>query len=260
MFGKLVKHEWGAVRSWIGMLCLAIFVAGLLSGGVLRYMVWSTVTGNSIMVTVYSIVLAVAVLIIFGGCFATVYLMIYHFAKSRFEDEGYLTFTLPVTTHKQLLAGILNTVIGVVLVALTACASVALGMSIFLLSYEMNTMAEMINLISGIPGQILDNLNIHGWQILIAMVQGILTFLTDVVLLMLAVTVGYCVKTHPVLTGFGLYLAIDIAYSLILEVVGLWTEANFYLRSGVSCMVLMIVLLTAYFVMHRRLDKKLNLK
>ena len=70
MFGKLLKHEWRAVRSQVGMLCLVIFVAGLLSGGILRYMVWSTVTGNSVMVTVYMIVLTAAVLVIFGGCIA----------------------------------------------------------------------------------------------------------------------------------------------------------------------------------------------
>jgi hypothetical protein len=133
-------------------------------------------------------------------------------------------------------------------------------MSIFLLSYEMNTMAEMINLISGIPGQILDNLNVHGWQVLPLMAQGILGFLTYIVLLMLAVTVGYSVKTHPLLKGFGLYLAIDIGCLSLLEAVGLWTEASFFLRSGISCMVLLAVMLTAYFVMHHRLEKKLNLK
>ena len=108
MFGKLLKHEWIVARKLVGTICMAVFAAGILSGGVLRYMAWSAAIGSAFMVTLYTIVLTLSLLVILGSCFGTKYLMIYRFFKSRFGDEGHLTFTLPVTRSQLLLSKTLN--------------------------------------------------------------------------------------------------------------------------------------------------------
>ena len=45
-------------------------------------------------------------------CAASLFFMIYRFYKRCFTDEGYLTFTLPVTNHQILLSSIINCIIG----------------------------------------------------------------------------------------------------------------------------------------------------
>ena len=136
MFVKLLKQEWRANRGLIGLLCAVIGISGLLTGGILRYMTWSTATGNDFMVIVYTIILTAAVLAIFGCCVGAMYLLVYRFYQSRFTDQGYLLLTLPVTTHQQLLGSITNTLMGMVLVGMTALVSAAVGMGIFLISFE----------------------------------------------------------------------------------------------------------------------------
>ena len=136
MFVKLLKHEWRANRGLVGLLCAIIAISGVLLGGSLRYSVWSTLTENSLMVTVYAMIVLVAELAILGCVFLAMYFLAYRFYKSRFEDQGYLMLTLPVTTHEHLLSSIVNTIIGVILVGLTAIVSTVVAMSALINIYR----------------------------------------------------------------------------------------------------------------------------
>ena len=260
MFAKLLKHEWRATRGLVGLLCAIIGISGLLTGGISRYMTWSSVTGNGFMVAVYTVILTAAVLAIFGCCAGAMYLLAYRFYKSRFTDQGYLMLTLPVTTHQQLLASITNTIIGMALVGIAAIVSAAVGMSIFLLTFEQGAAAEMWQAILSFYKNY--SMFSNGWLSIKVLELGI-AFLTDIILFMLALTVGAQARKHPVLKGAAVYIGIDILLSEANSLFVLFIDGNLEYPqmwgAVFSCLLYAAAAVIAYFVMHHILDKKLNL-
>ena len=64
MFGKLLKHDWRAVRGLVGLLCAVVGLSGLLAGGSLRHIVWFAVQDAQGTMTAYAFVLAAAVIVL----------------------------------------------------------------------------------------------------------------------------------------------------------------------------------------------------
>lgn len=264
MFAKLLKHEWRASRGLVGLLCAIIGVSGLLFGGIARYMTWSSVTGNAFMVSVYAVVMAVAVLAIVGCSVGAMYLLVHRFYTSRFTDQGYLLLTLPVTTHQQLLSSIVNTVVGVTLVGITAFASAGVGIGIFLSTFDRETSAAMLQALKE-GGLLLKTASgIGGIRILVAVLSLAVMLLADILLLMLAVTVGSQAQKHPVLKGAALYIGVDILLTELNGFLSPWAnEALGYPGIGGNAVTALLIYTAAaavsYFLMHRILDRKLNL-
>ena len=98
MFTKLLKHEWRATRGMLGTLCLVCLGASLLGGGTMRYLMIASAQGDQqnviVVLNVLAMVAAMIAVAVVGV--AALFLYIGRFYKSRFTDEGYLAFTLPV--------------------------------------------------------------------------------------------------------------------------------------------------------------------
>ena len=121
MFTKLLKYEFRAQRKLLSILSLSALGAGIIGG----LMMW-LITGSDVIYGSFTTEndFAAAMLISFsttlmlGAIFAIIayivavyILLLYRFYKHHFSDEGYLTFTLPATTHQILLSSILNIII-----------------------------------------------------------------------------------------------------------------------------------------------------
>ena len=132
MFTKLLKHEWRATRGMLGTLCLICLGASLLGGCTMRYlMIASSQDAQQNVIVVLNVLAMVAAMIAVAVVgVAALFLLIGRFYKSRFTDEGYLTFTLPVNTHQNLLASMANTAIGMVIIFFVICAALAVWMLI----------------------------------------------------------------------------------------------------------------------------------
>lgn len=247
----------------VGLLCAIIGISGLLTGGISRYMTWSSVTGNGFMVAVYTVILTAAVLAIFGCCAGAMYLLAYRFYKSRFTDQGYLMLTLPVTTHQQLLASITNTIIGMALVGIAAIVSAAVGMSIFLLTFEQGAAAEMWQVLLNTWRSFEAMLLVPTSWLSVKVLEMGIAFLTDIILFMLALTVGAQARKQPVLKGAAVYIGIDILLSEANSLFVLFIDGNLEYPqmwgAVFSCLLYAAAAAIAYFVMHHILDKKLNL-
>ena len=125
MFAKLLKYEWRATRGSLGTLCLVNLAASLLGGLTMRYLVWaSSAQGseNQFLVVISVLAMIGAIIVVAVSGVAALILLIGRFYKSRFTDEGYLTFNLPVSVHQNLLASMTNTILGMILVFLAICA------------------------------------------------------------------------------------------------------------------------------------------
>lgn len=257
MFVKLLKYEWRANRSLIGLMCAVLGISGLLSGGILRYITWSAVSGNSFMVNLYSIVLTAVILTFIFCSVCVMYLLAFRFCKSRFGDQGYLMLTLPVSMHQHLLAGIVHTLIGVMLVGITAFVSAAVGLSIYLASFDRASSAELWSIFTEAAGQLAGPDSPSPWSSMKVFVL-IASFLADIILFMLALTLGFQSHKHPVLKGAAVYIGVDILVSESCVLLGNLT-GNALLTDLVSCAVYGAVALITYCIMHRMIDRNLNL-
>lgn len=258
MFGKLLKHEWRASRGLVGYMCGIIGLSGLLAGGSMRYMLWSVVTDRPMMVSAYTFVLVAAVLAVLGCCVLSMYLLAYRFYKSRFTDQGYLMLTLPVTTHEHLLASIANTVIGVALVSMMAVVAAAVATAGYLAIFEEASAAAVWQIWADASTQLGEDLGMTRATMILDVPKMLLSFLSDLILFMLALTIGAQVDKHPVLYGTVVYIAANELVSGACDLIGKQL-GDPLLASGISCVLYGILAVAAYCIMHHIIDKRLKL-
>ena len=273
MFAKLLKYEWRATRGFLGLLSLICLSAALVGGLSMRYLVWvselDTQEDVAIVLSVLTMIFAFIAIVI--CCVAMELYAVWRFYKSRFTDEGYLTFTLPVTTHQILLSGFVNCLMSMV----CALAALMVGYLVLLLLgfsaldnffpslWEVLPLAmeNLWRLFSGETGAFLA-------QLTLGVVTGVLN---STVVMMLAVTIGSILaKKHKVLAAIGVYYGINMVMSLITSVLGVVLGLSVYSSQSssmdvLSSMMLMesglflIVAVGGYFLMYALVHRKLNL-
>lgn len=278
MFAKLLKHEWRATRGVITLLCVIILIAGLTIGGVMHYMIridngeTLTVEATAVHVEpemsefaeVTCILLVVAGVMAIGiCCAASVFAVIWRFYKSRFTDEGYLTFTLPVTHHQLLLSSAVNSILGVLMVILACFLAVVLVLGLLLLAYPQEILwADVAVAISDVWHALLEGLEGHGSQVALLLWSALVSAVSQLLLLMLAVTIGALIaKKHKILAAIGVYYGIGLLESFCYSAVAMSAfpteNVNTLLASpGVMGVVLAVV---SYFLMYWLTSRKLNL-
>ena len=274
MFAKLLKHEWRSTQGMLGILSLIALGAGLLGGLTTCYLFYAgthTDVGNNVL-TIISVLFMMAALIVMTLIgLAALVVYIGRFYKSRFTDEGYLTFTLPVSTHRNLLASLVNTAVGMILMTIVVCAGVAIWAGIALVGLEEFYRSLWQNfpelwergwqavreLLEQIPSGILVKM------LLSAAIGGV----SSLIMLMLAVTVGSVVaKKHKIFAAVGVFYGIQVLISLVSAFTlaaaqrfdtGALAMTGSLLDRG---MVLTAVLgIGGYFLMYWLVDRKLNL-
>lgn len=274
MFAKLLKHEWRATRGMLGILSLIALGASLLGGLTMCYLFYSsthTDVGNDTLaiISVLFMVAAMIVMALIG--LGTLVMYIGRFYKSRFTDEGYLTFTLPVSTHENLLASLANTAIGTLVMTLVICACGVLWMVIAFAGVQ----DFYQKVLADVP-----ELWTRGWQVLGelfgeipagVLVRGVLDVIvggiSNLVILMLAVTVGSIVaKKHKILAAVGVFYGIQVLISMITAFAmsaaatydkGLMATAGSLLGKGLT--LSLVLGIGGYFLTYWLVDRKLNL-
>lgn len=106
MFAKLLKHEWRAVSGALSILSLAALGAAAVATIVLRLLI-SYGDKAPALSTVGGLLLIGSILALVVYAVGSLIFLLFRFYKSRYTDEGYLTFTLPVTNHQILLSSLL---------------------------------------------------------------------------------------------------------------------------------------------------------
>lgn len=269
MYSKLLKHEWRSTRGMLGILCLICLGAALAGGGTMRYLVWSSDHGgDSNLLTVVNVLALVAsIFTIFICGVAGMFLYIWRFYKSRFTDEGFLTFTLPVTTHQNLLSAIVNTVIGTVLLwlAIFLCFPLLLLIGFSGVEDFFPTLWELLPQLPQLFSEVFRQEEMK--FVWIVLLNAILGSLQGLILLMLSVTVGSVIaKKHKILAAVGCYYGIGLVISFFTSIgMGIaamsensGSDAAFGVF-GASAIVSLAVAVGGYFLMYYLADRKLNL-
>ena len=269
MFTKLLKHEWRATRGMLGTLCLVCLGASLLGGGTMRYLISATFqeAQHDAIVVINVLAMVAAMIVVAVAGVAGLFLYIGRFYKSRFTDEGYLTFTLPVSTHQNLLSSMANTAIGMVLVFFAICAALGIWLTIGFSGipdfYQTvwEKLPELWDIFKHVCGQM-------PWKYVALFLLDVLTgSACGLVLLMLSVTIGSIIaKKHKILAVVGLYYGIHVALSIVtgfIMAMGAFSGADgkvWMMRYfGGMALLMAVVSLAGYFLMYWLVDRKLNL-
>lgn len=270
MFTKLLKHEWRATRGMLGTLCLVCLGASLLGGGTMRYLVWASTAQDMqhnaiIVLNVLAMVAAMIAVAVVGV--AALFVYIGRFYKSRFTDEGYLTFTLPVNTHQNLLASMANSAIGMVIMFFVICAALMLWLMIGFSGIE-GFYSKLWEVLPELWEEFLRVCGQMPWKYVGLFLLNMLTgSVCELVVLMLSVTIGSILaKKHKILAAVGVYYGIHVALSMVTSftmAMGVFSGADekvWMLRYfGGMALLMAAVSVAGYFLMYALADRKLNL-
>lgn len=289
MFAKLLKHEWRATRGVIGLLCAIILISSLTIGSAASYMIRSESNtdntldydsgyGNTVLAEetddggmsdstmVLCVLLVMAGVIAIAVCTAaSTFFVIYRFYKRCFTDEGYLTFTLPVSNHQILLSSIANCILCELLALVAAAVAAAIIGGMFLLainSTQTIVWADVWVSWEDVWQQIVDSFWKNADQFALVGFSGIVGAFSELILFMLAVTIGALIaRKHKILAAVGVYYGIGMLQSFVMSMLMLNAttseDVNALLASpGVMGLTLSVC---GYFLMHWLISKKLNL-
>ena len=230
MFAKLLKYEWKANAGLLTILSACALGVGLLGAGILRAIVYMSENMLSnelaaIATSSLSSMMVFVVLALVAYALAVQFITLFRFYKNKFTDEGYLTFTLPVTSHQIFLSSFLNILAWLAIsVFVLICAA---AMMIFIgLGEPIEGMYEAL-------GDIFINVD-EGVDYIGQSMQGFGTFLGlsileifvapvyAIVLLMTSITLG-CVlaKKHKILATIGMYYVINMVVNIVSSIISM---------------------------------------
>ena len=280
MFSKLLKHEWKANAALLGLLSLCAIGAGLLGGGVL----WAIqalseqaneqLQGSLTGISGLSTLLFFLILSIAAYAFAVLFINVMRFYKSRYTDEGYLTFTLPVTARQIFLSSfvymLLWQVISVVVVAIAMACMMLIGLP----KEVLEAIKPIASVLIGLDG-ILEALPGYRLYSVLLTVQVVFKPVYGIVLLMTSVTLGAVIaKKHKIWTAIGMYFGIQLAVGIVESILsavptlmllftGLMGGENYLYNLSVTAglgIALQVGLSIGFFFLSTNLmQKKLNL-
>ena len=263
MFGKLMKAEWRASRRVIGALCVVVLISGALLG-LLGNLLLRESSGSwqlpGFVNVLFSLLSVAAMLAVALSLAASVFYALWRYYRSRFTEEGYLTYTLPVNNHQLMLSSILASVLEILLVGLATVAAVAMAFGIFAAGLPWNEVdSSFWGLVWSRFRELLSLRPVVG-DVLLVLLNMVLMGLATLLTLMLAVTIGAtAAKKHPVLLAIAVYYGL----SLVRMAACLNAADAAYLSSGAALAALAGVnaaaTLIAYFWMYYLTSRRLNL-
>ncbi len=228
MLKKLIKHDFRALSRTLFPLQIGVLAGGLLATLLtiltirLSHFPEASSGGSTLLHgTTMAISVTLSVLIAFAiaaSAFVTILLICIHFYRNFLCDEGYLTFTLPVSTGKllwsKLITGMLWAAINVVVIFVTILLFAVFGTSS---SGIVNR--EVLQGINDIFTELLPKAREYfNLPLLIAecAVVGVLMMASQMLEIYFAIVVGgQIAKKHRILAAIGMYLLINMGVGIV---------------------------------------------
>ncbi len=265
MFAKLLKYDIRATWGLMGLLSSVCLGAGVLGAVVLRMLSGSQPAWVE---TVCVIALLAVFFYVFGYWAAAFYLMLNRFYRSRFTDEGYLTFTLPVSEHQILLSGALVSGLGMLLALVVTVVSLGV-MAFFGIAELDGQRMEFIRLCFEKLPEFVTWLGLGNIAMFVLCMAAFLV--SELIAMMLSITAGALLgKKHKILLGCAVYYGIHVLLSVVMVILantaggawGLYSEMsqNAFQQFTLTTMAQSLILSAAgYFAMYGLVKRKLVL-
>lgn len=288
MFGKLMKYENRKLSKYMLPLFAASTVASLIMG-IMLWLFINTMESSGEEPTVMQLLLVIGSMclvfvmwMVIVAAYSGSYILLgVRFYKNLISDEGYLTFTLPVTAGQLLGSKTISAYIWRVLatvVFIVDMVIVCLGFLIPMGSVLGEDIMAILGEEFGMLGDLLASTFTTG-EILLCVISVIVFIIVmeflNLGVLYLAITLGgVMAQKHKALAGIGLYMVLNTVISTVVQIVysifsafAMFTEGETYDPSlvGVSIFLLISTAICAaitfaiYAVIRHLLGKKLNL-
>mgnify|MGYP001068676118 FL=1 len=275
MLGKLLKHEWKAVWKIPVLLIGILLAAAMMAGFTFHLPIWDSewvglpLSGVMMIITFYVAIIGVSLGI-------TIYFAVRYY-KNMFTDEGYLTNTLPVSSHQLLLSKVITMFSWDIISILAIAASVAIFMGMIILAFMEPGDGKTI--VDGFwelfDMSIWDSPYMQEFEgFCVSMIVMVLaSAFSNTMTIVASVTIGQMVRRHRILGAFGAYFAIGTVMQIISTVIlfpyMISTFDNIYIETPFPLMTAMYLIISAvsviigvglYFLSEYLIRKQLELE
>lgn len=264
MFTKLLKHEFRCCKNSIGIFSIAALLAAFLGYVIMLIAVSNLDIRINNVLTSLSVILQGGIILMLaiytiGG---NIYLYI-RFYKTKFTDEGYLTFTIPANTHQILLSSILNIIIWQFIIVIVFLFSIFLILAPLFVKFQNDY---------NIFGNLFNNsevITVNQDMVFSSILETLSAFCYSMILPLFSITVGSLhAKKHKLLAAFGFGYGINMAYSFItsiITIIGLAGSESALegiqstLPTIIVSLITIMLSVFGYFIMHQMIEDKLNI-
>ena len=254
MLGKLLKHEWKAVWKIPVLLIGILLAAAVMAGFTFHLPIWDSewvglpLSGVMMIITFYVAIIGVSLGI-------TIYFAVRYY-KNMFTDEGYLTNTLPVSSHQLLLSKVITMFSWDIISIIAIAASVAIFMGLIILAFMEPGDGKTI--VDGFwelfDMSIWDSPYMQEFEgFCVSMIVMVLaSAFSNTMTIVASVTIGQMVRRHRILGAFGAYFAIGTVMQIISTVIlfpyMISTFDNIYIETPFPLMTAMYLIISAVSV------------
>lgn len=271
MFAKLIKHELRSTWKTQGIFSIAALGLSIPGSIIMRIVIYygsqsDASPATQLAVSSLHTLLVFIFLALFIYVLGTGISLFVRFYKSRFTDEGYLTFTLPVRSSSIFLSFYINMLIWLVVAYVTAGLSVLIillfgtGTDVLVNTEVFTGIGNFVESFTEIASYMDDPLYLP-----LTLVQLLVSFLYTPLIGMVCLTLGAVwAKKHKILAAIGVYYIISVITSILssfLTVFLLLSSDSFTLSfsSLFSIFISVILGICGYFLSIHMMTNKLNL-
>lgn len=236
MLGKLLKYDIKSMWKMMIPLILSVLGTTLLGTVALRIATDYQPSGNDpfsafFMISLIMLIIMSVFALIAFSVITTIFIL-YRYYKNLFTDEGYLTFTLPVTPDQILLSKVINGILwsAVSLLVLGVCAGcmVVFGAG----AGFIDSLRDVMHMLE----YTIQTMGLSDWTIWITTgVSVVVSLIQSLLLIYLSITIGSVVaKQHKVIASIGLYLGITFGLSIVTTLIRMIPSLYFGMSSSLS--------------------------
>ena len=244
MFAKLLKHEWRDSSRILTIFSLAALGAGAAAGFILRFLNEnaSRLAQDPESGWVSAVLVIVMVFVVFGlmaYVLGSRILLLYRFYKSKFTDEGYLAFTLPVRSRQIFLASLVNQLIWGLISGLVLFLAVAMMFLIFAAGQEFTMQQVTEGIKEGFSASDFAG-DYAAVTLLSGLVGGVASYVTSLTCVVIGAVIA---KRHKILAAFGTYYVLSMVTGVLSS-----AATSVLTRSVVSSALLEETMVTAQWI------------
>ncbi|HEL1662635.1 TPA: ABC transporter permease [Streptococcus suis] len=260
MFKKLLKYEFQSVGKWYvgiyaGALVLSAILGFWLQALTIRTQAGTTEPSGAEMVLFATSFMTIGILIAALGL-STFFMVINRFRKNVYGRQGYLTMTLPVSSHHIILSKLLASLVWYFLAGVNIVLSIGIILAVLMLGSGEVVIPELQTLIQELDWSVVFA---HLFYSLIESTMGIL-------LIYFSISVGQLFKDHRLLFAILTYIGISIVVGVFGTLVftnyleNLYNAALPLYPNPILALINIILAFAYYFGTHFIMTKKLNLQ
>ncbi|MGU7973178.1 ABC transporter permease [Streptococcus suis] len=260
MFKKLLKYEFQSVGKWYvgiyaGALVLSAILGFWLQALTIRTQAGTTEPSGAEMVLFATSFMTIGILIAALGL-STFFMVINRFRKNVYGRQGYLTMTLPVSSHHIILSKLLASLVWYFLAGVNIVLSIGIILAVLMLGSGEFVIPELQTLI-----QELD------WSVVFArLFYSLIESTMGILLIYFSISVGQLFKDHRLLFAILTYIGISIVVGVFGTLVftnyleNLYNAALPLYPNPILALINIILAFAYYFGTHFIMTKKLNLQ